>query len=153
MTVPSTRFTLRPRPFPLALLFAAALAAAWPAVPFAQQWPALRQGMWEFTRTMQPPGGGAATTVTSKRCIDPVADMQRQNANLSKAGCTISAPAQSGKTYTFTAACKMMGVQSNTKSTLVVEGDSAYTLTVEGTADGQPVKELLKARRTGDCTR
>jgi hypothetical protein len=79
--------------------------------------------------------------------------MQSQNAKLARAGCTSSAPVRSGNTYTFTATCKMMGVQSNTKSTLVVESDSAYTLTVEGTAAGQPVNELMKARRTGDCSR
>jgi hypothetical protein len=150
---PNTRATRQRRPFPIVLLVAVVLAAAWLAEPFAQQWPALRQGMWEFTRTMQPPGGGAAETITSKRCIDPVADMQSQNAKLARAGCTSSAPVRSGNTYTFTATCKMMGVQSNTKSTLVVESDSAYTLTVEGTAAGQPVNELMKARRTGDCSR
>jgi hypothetical protein len=109
--------------------------------------------MWEFTRTMQPPGGGAAKTITSNRCTDPVADMQSQNAKLAEAGCTISAPVKSGNTYTFTATCKMMGTQSNMKSTLVVESDSAYTLTVEGIAAGEPVKELMKARRTGDCSK
>ena len=151
--VPSTRATRQRRPFPLVMLCAAAIAAAWLAEPTAQQWPALRQGMWEYARTMQPPGGGAATTMNSKRCTDPVADMQSQNAKLVKAGCTISAPVKSGNTYTFTAACKMMGVESNMKSRIVVESDSAYTLTVEGTADGQPVNEVLKARRTGDCSK
>ena len=150
---PNTRATRQRRPFPLMLLVAVLLAGAWLAEPFAQQWPALRQGMWEFTRTMQAPGGGAAKPMTSKRCIDPVADMQSQNEKLAKAGCTISAPVKSGNTFTFTAACKMMGVQSNMKSTIVVENDSAYTITVEGTADGQPVNEVLKARRTGDCSK
>jgi hypothetical protein len=102
---------------------------------------------------MQPPGGGAPKTVTSKRCTDPAADMQRQNATLAKSGCKISEPVKSGNTYTFTAACKIMGMTSNTKSTLVVEGDSAYTLTVEGTTDGEPTKETMKARRTGDCSK
>ena len=150
---PSACATRRRHSFPIVLLAAVVLGAAWLAEPFAQQWPALRQGMWEFTRTMQPPGGGAAKTMTSKRCTDPVADMQSQNANLAKAGCTISAPVKSGNTYSFTAACKMMGVQSIMKSTIAVESDSAYTITVEGTADGQPVNEVLKARRTGDCSK
>ena len=79
--------------------------------------------------------------------------MQRQNATMTKAGCTISALVRSGNTYTFTSSCKVMGVSSNTKSTMVVESDSAYTLTVEGTTDGAPVKEVMKARRIGDCGR
>jgi hypothetical protein len=129
------------------------LAAGWIAGLQAQQWPVLKQGMWEFTRTMQPPGGGAPKIVTSKRCIDPVADMQRQNATMAKSGCTISAPAKTGNAYTFTAACRIMGISSNTTTTLVAENDSAYTLTVEGTTDGEPTKETMKARRTGDCAK
>ena len=139
--------------FAIALLITVLATAAWIADLQAQQWPVLKQGMWEFVRTMQPPGGGAPKTVTSKRCTDPAADMQRQNATLAKSGCTISEPVKSGNTYTFTAACKIMGMTSNTKSTLVVESDSAYTLTVEGTTDGEPTKETMKARRTGDCSK
>ena len=139
--------------FGIAFALAAAIAAAAVVGLQAQQWPVLKQGMWEFIRTMQAPGGGAPRTVTSKRCTDPSADMQRQNATLAKSGCTISAPVKNGNTYTFTAACNVMGTTSNTTSTLVVESDSAYTLTVEGTTDGQPTKEVLKARRTGDCTK
>jgi hypothetical protein len=129
------------------------LAAAWLVDLQAQQWPVLKQGMWEFVRTMQPPGGGQPTVITSKRCIDPVAHMQRQNATMAKSGCTMSAPVRSGNTYTFTASCKMMGISSNTTSTIVVESDSAYTLTVEGTTDGEPTRETMKARRTGDCSK
>lgn len=129
------------------------LAAAAPAPLSAQQWPVLKQGMWEFTRTMQEPGGGAPRTITSKRCLDPSADMQRQNATMVKAGCTISAPARSGNTYTFTSSCNMRGMASKMKSTIVVESDSAYTLSVEGTTGGEPVREVMKARRIGDCSR
>ena len=58
-----------------------------------------------------------------------------------------------GNTYTFTAACNVMGVSSNTTSTLVVESESAYTLTVEGRTDGQPTKEVMKAARICDCAK
>jgi hypothetical protein len=139
--------------FRASLALAAAITAACVIGLEAQQWPMLQQGMWEFTRTMQAPGGGPPKTVTSKRCTDPAADMQRQNATLTKSGCTISAPVKKGNTFTFTSACNVMGVSSNTTSTLVVESDSAYTLTVEGTTDGQPTKEVMKARRAGDCTK
>jgi hypothetical protein len=132
---------------------AAAAVAAWVIGLEARQWPVLKQGMWEFNRTIAAPGGGPPKTVASKRCTDPTADMQRQNATLTKAGCIISVPTKKGSTYTFTAACNVMGVTSHTTSTLVVESDSAYTLTVEGTTDGRPTSEVLKARRTGDCTK
>jgi len=124
------------------------------AVPVgAQDWPVLRQGMWDITRTIQPPGGGAPRTVPVKRCMDPLADWQAQNARLQKAGCTFSPIRHSGTTYTFTANCSVMGTTSATTTTIVVESDSAYTLTVEGTTDGQPTKETARARRVGDCVR
>jgi hypothetical protein len=150
-----TRFgsSRRPGGSRFAIALAAAITAACVIGLQAQQWPVLKQGMWEFTRTMQAPGGGPPRTVTSKRCTDPTADMQRQNATLTKSGCTISPPVKKGNTYTFTAACKVMGITSNTTSTLVVESESAYTVTVEGTTDGQATKEVMKALRTGDCTK
>ena len=154
MSTARLRLTRNNRPAPvLALMVTALAAAAWVVAMQAQQWPVLKQGMWEFTRTMQAPGGGEPRVVTSKRCTDPVADMQRQNAIMAKSGCAISAPVKRGNAYTFTANCKIMGISSQTTSTLVVESESAYTITVEGTTDGQPTKETMKAVRIGDCTK
>ena len=52
---------------PVAPRFAFALAVAITAACViglqAQQWPVLKQGMWEFTRTCTGPGGGAPRTV------------------------------------------------------------------------------------------
>lgn len=123
------------------------------AQTIAQEWPSLRQGMWDITRTMQTPGGGAPKTVTAKRCMDPAADWQRQNAQLTKAGCTFTPVKRSGSTYTFSSSCNVMGVSSTTTTTIVVESDSAYTLTVEGKTDGEPTHEVMKARRIGDCAK
>ena len=128
-----------------------AVVAAIAAPVVAQDWPRLRQGMWEMTRTIQAPGGGAPKTMPVKKCMDPAAEWQAQNAKLSKAGCTFSPVKHSGNTYTFTANCSVMGITSNTTTTILVESDSAYSLTVEGTTDGQATKETAKARRVGDC--
>jgi hypothetical protein len=133
-----------------AILALIALVAA-PVV--AQDWPRLRQGMWEITRTMQAPGEGAPRVVPVKKCMDPSTDWQAQNARMSKAGCTFSPIRHSGSTYTFTSNCSVMGITSNTTTTIVVESDSAYTLTVEGTTDGKPTKETAKGRRIGDCSK
>jgi hypothetical protein len=130
-----------------------ALVAAMATPLVAQDWPRLRQGMWDITRTIQAPGGGAPKIVPVKKCMDPSADWQAQNARLSKAGCTFSPIRHSGNTYTFTATCAVMGVSSSTTTTIVVENDSAYTLTVEGTTDGRTTKETSTARRVGDCAR
>ncbi len=36
---------------------------------------------------------------------------------------------------------------------LTVDGDSAYTIRVESDFGGEATRELLQARRTGDCPR
>ena len=150
--LPGTRFLQNPRVVRVATItLASALAIT--AQAFAQEWPSLRHGMWDITRTMHAPGGGAPKTVTAKRCMDPAADWQRQNAQLTQAGCTFTPSKRSGSTYTFSSSCNVMGVSSTTTTTIVVESDGAYTLTVEGKTDGEPTKEVMKAKRIGDCAK
>jgi len=150
--LPGTRFLQNPRVVRVATItLASALAIT--AQAFAQEWPSLRHGMWDITRTMHAPGGGAPKTVTAKRCMDPAADWQRQNAQLTKAGRTFTPSKRSGSTYTFSSSCNVTGVSSTTTTTIVVESDSAYTLTVEGKTDGEPTKEVMKAKRIGDCAK
>jgi hypothetical protein len=123
------------------------------AVVAAQEWPSLKQGMWEISRTMQAPGGGAPKVANSTRCMDPVADWKQQNARMGQMGCTFSPMKKTGASYTFTASCNVMGTSSKTTTTIVPEGDSAYTLTVTGTTDGEPTNETMKAKWVGACTR
>ena len=74
---------------------------------------------------MQTPGGGAPKVVNSKRCMDPVADWKQQNTRMGQMGCTFSPTKKSGASYTFTAACNVMGTSSKTTTTIVPEGDIA----------------------------
>lgn len=124
-----------------------------PGVASARGWPTLRHGEWEITRTMENPGGGAPRVVTAKRCMTPAEDWDRQNAQLEKAGCAFSAVTRDASGYWFTATCKLMGTESTSKTTIVPEGDSAYTLTVTGTTGGRSTREVMKARRVGECAR
>lgn len=124
-----------------------------PRVADAQGWPTLRHGEWEITRTIDSPGGGTPKVVTAKRCMTPAEDWERQNAQLTKAGCAFSAVTRDASGYWFTATCKVMGTESSSKTTIVPEGDSAYTLTVTGTTGGKPTREVMKARRVGECTK
>ncbi len=142
-------FMLRFRP-----LFTGALAAAVLFAPvsaaIADDLPAFRKGLWEFDRTIDG-GAGKKGKVSSRRCVDPGADMRAQNARMEKAGCRFSPYARSGNQYTMTAQCKVMGVSSNTKTVITVESDSAYRLTVDGETDGEKTLELMVAKRIGDC--
>ncbi|MCU0767421.1 MAG: DUF3617 domain-containing protein [Gammaproteobacteria bacterium] len=127
----------------LAALAAVALPAA------ADDWPALRQGLWELQRTL------GTQKVTAKKCMDPVADLRRQNAALERNGCTFAPIRRSGSTYTFESTCDMKtpggNIRSASVSVMTVESDSAYRLEVHGTLAGEPTHETMTARRAGDC--
>jgi hypothetical protein len=123
-----------------------------PAAAGAGDLPAFRKGMWEFNRTVEgQDAGGKAATLTNKKCTDPSADMKRMNELLAKQGCKFSTPTSRGNVHTFTSECQIQGVAAKSRSVITVESDSAYTVQVDGTAGGRATKELLVARRVGDC--
>ena len=130
-----------------------AMLLAMVATPIsAADWPTFKPGQWRFERTMS--GAGAPTDkVSTTECTDPTADQKEQQAMLTKAGCQFTPLAQSGKTYRYSATCKMGGMLSKSDSVLEVESAEAYTVTVDSTVDGQKSHEVLRARRTGDCKR
>jgi uncharacterized protein affecting Mg2+/Co2+ transport len=116
----------------------------------AQDLPAFRKGLWEFTRTIEG-GAGKTQKITTRQCTNPTDDMKKQNDMLTKAGCKFSPVAKSGNAYRFTSQCSIQGVSAQSKSVLTAEGDSAYRVNVESQHGGQSTKELLVARRIGDC--
>ena len=118
----------------------------------AADWPTFKPGQWSFERTMD--GAGAPRDkIATTECTDPTADQKEQQAMLTKAGCQFTPLTQSGKTYRYSATCKMGGMTSKSDSVLEVESAEAYTVTVDSTVDGKKSHEVLRARRTGDCKR
>jgi len=132
----------------LAVMLSAGTAIA------AEDWPVLRHGLWEFNRTMESAGkGGPAKSVQARQCVNPTDDMKRQREMLGKSGCRFSPISRSGNVYTYSATCTMQGLSGTSKSALTVVSDSAYTLRVESDFGGEATRELLQAKRLGDCTR
>ena len=111
----------------------------------ADDWPTLRQGLWEYQRNVGP------QKVESKRCLSPTEDMKRQNAMLAKSGCRITPVTRRGNAYTFGSECSMQGLSVKGTSVITADGDAAYTLDVDSIQDGKRVKERLVARRLGEC--
>jgi hypothetical protein len=110
----------------------------------ADELPTFRQGMWYFHRTM----GGKI--IEARKCMDPSGDI------LQKSGCKFSSVKKSGKTYTFTADCPPVAptipeLGGRITGVLTAVSDAFYKVELEGIIDGQPMKEFLDARRTGDC--
>jgi len=117
----------------------------------AADWPTFKPGNWTFDRTMTGPGP-TPEKLSRTECIDPTADQKRQQAMLGKAGCLFTPLTQTGKTYRYSATCKMAGMTTQSDSVLVVESAEAYTITVDSIVDGSKTHEVLRARRIGDCT-
>lgn len=116
----------------------------------ADEIPALRPGMWEFTRTLIPVSG-KPQTMSDKICADPTAEMKRQNVLLTKAGCKFTPVQKKGKSYIFQAACTIQGVAGESTTAMTVESDSAYRLEIETRQGKRRSRETLTARRVGDC--
>ena len=132
---------------PLVLLIA---PYALPAV--AEELPALRQGMWEVKRTVEQAGGAAkAQAIENRRCSDPTANMKKQNELMAKTGCTASPLSRSGNAYSFTLACEIQGTKMESKSIITVASDSEYRIDIESQGGGRGTKEVLQAKRVGDC--
>ena len=142
---PSIRTTIRL--FSLAALLAFSTSSA-----LAADWPVFKPGNWTFDRTLTPTGS-LPEKVSRTDCTDPTADQKAQRAMLAKAGCQFTPLVQSGKTYRYSATCKMAGMTIKSDSVLTVDSAEAYTITVDSVVDGARTHEVLRARRIGDCAK
>jgi hypothetical protein len=130
------------RIFVLALLVMATAA-------FADDVPKFRPGLWEFKRTIEGARGTTKPiTQDLQKCTDPTENFTKRG---ELPGCTLSPIARKGSTYSFTADCNIKGVDVHSGSATVVESDSAYKVTIETTAGDRHTKEVLVAKRIGDC--
>ena len=134
----------------VATVTAILLSTLVPGPVLADDLPALRQGLWNFQRTVN------GEKIEATKCTSPTEDMKTMSAKLEKSGCRMSPVKKSGNVYTYTADCSMKmptGATMNSRSTsvLTVESDSSYRLEVDAVTDGQASKEQLVAKRIGDC--
>ena len=137
---------------PILVLSITALLALQIGSATAADWPTFKPGNWTFDRTMTGPGP-TSEKLSRTECTDPTADHKEQQAMLTKAGCQFTPLTQSGKTYRYSATCKMAGTTTKSDSVLEVESAEAYTITVDSIVDGSKAHEVLRARRIGDCAR
>jgi len=108
--------------------------------------------MWEFKRTVEGQGaGGKPVSLNNKKCTDPSADMKHMSELLTKQGCKVSAVSSTDNTHSFTSSCQVQGVPMQSRSVMTVQSDSAYTVQVSSSGGGRSTKEMLTAKRVGDC--
>ncbi len=125
--------------------------AAFGATAFAQEPPAFRQGMWEFKRTVEVDGSAKSATLEDRKCTSPSEDMRHMRELLGRQGCTLTPTARRGNVVSFSMTCTMKGTPVRSDSVMTIESDSAYRVQVTSSAAGRSRRELLVARRVGNC--
>ncbi len=130
-----------------ALLLAAALFAH---AGMAEDWPALKKGRWEMTRTSQA-GPAPAETTSYKECSNPTVDMMRNAYNDFAKRCETSPLTRNGNTYRYSTLCATPSGKMLSRYTFTVDGDSAFKLEIEAEQGGLKVKGVTTARYIGKC--
>jgi uncharacterized protein DUF3617 len=119
--------------------------------------PALREGLWEYQRTVQRSDEDwSPKDTTVRECGSPTTVMETQNAVYRKLGCAIVTTRVTETAYQMKADCPTKnGIKTESRGVTTFDGDSAYTSVIdsEGPVAGKLVKfvERLSAKRVGDC--
>jgi Protein of unknown function (DUF3617) len=133
----------------LAFAIVAAVAAGRMAV--AEELPQFRQGLWSYSSTKFVQGNTRPRARNLQVCVDPTRDMQKKWQTLALRACKFSPIAHDGNRYTYTSTCQSKGVSLQATSTISADSDSSYRVETESRADSFLEKEIILARRVGDC--
>jgi hypothetical protein len=82
------------------------------------------------------------------RCVDPTQAMKATFSSASVGSCQSSRPEKVNNKYIFSNRCDYMGPVS---TVITVQSDEAYTEVNELTVGQLPRKDLVIAKRIGDC--
>jgi hypothetical protein len=117
--------------------------------------PTFQRGLWRFERSLSNGGGSAhlpsATFVSSQqttRCVDPTNAMRETFRPVAVGNCRSAPPERIRNRYVFSLRCDFMGPA---RTTIDVESDTAYVEIHEFIASKPPRKEMIIARRIGEC--
>jgi len=113
--------------------------------------PTFRKGLWRFVRTLEiVTKSNVRQTLLERemtRCVDPTQAMKATFASGPIGSCHSARPEKVNNKYIFANRCDYMGPVS---TVITVQSDEAYTELNEIRV-GLPRKDLVVARRIGDC--
>jgi hypothetical protein len=133
------------------LLVAAPLLASQALADEAFGGPTFRKGMWRFVRTLEVVGSNVRQKLLERemtRCVDPTHAMKATFASAPVGNCHSSRPAKINNSYIFSNRCDYMGPVS---TIITVQSDEAYTEVNQLSVGKLPRRELVIAKRIGDC--
>ena len=114
--------------------------------------PTFRKGLWRFVRTLEivEPQNVRHKLLEQEmtRCVDPTQAMKAIFSSASIGSCHSSRPEKVSNKYIFSNRCDYMGPVS---TVITVQSDEAYTEVNELTVGQLLRKDLVIAKRIGDC--
>ena len=118
--------------------------------------PVFAKGVWSFERSLEVSSHNAVVPNAKRvrvappvtRCVDPTEAMKEIFRSVSIGSCRSTAPERTKNTYRFAQRCDHLGPVTTVIS---VESETAYRETNELTVGSSPRKEIVVARRLGDC--
>jgi hypothetical protein len=136
----------------LALVLSASLLPSQADAGQAFGGPTFRKGLWHFVRTLEivKPRDVRQTMLEQEmtRCVDPTQAMKATFASASIGSCQSSRPEKVSNNYIFSNRCDYMGP---VRTVITVQSDEAYTEVNELTVGQLLRKDLVIAKRIGDC--
>jgi hypothetical protein len=118
--------------------------------------PSFTKGLWLFQRSTEfytkhwllPNARRVQVERPVVRCVDPTEAMIETFRTASVGACQPSLPRKEGNKFVFAKRCDFMGP---VKTTISVESETAYREMNELLVGNSPKRELVVARRVGDC--
>jgi hypothetical protein len=114
--------------------------------------PTFRKGLWRFVRTLEIVNSqNVRQTLLERdmtRCVDPTHAMKATFSSAPVGNCHSSRPQKINNKYIFSNRCDYMGPVS---TVITVQSEEAYTELNEINVGRLPRKDLVIAKRVGDC--
>jgi hypothetical protein len=114
--------------------------------------PTFRKGLWRFVRTLETVSSrNIRQTLLERdmtRCVDPTQAMKATFSSAPVGKCHSSRPQKINNKYIFSNRCDYMGPVS---TVITVHSEEAYTELNEINVGRLPRKDLVIAKRVGDC--
>lgn len=135
----------------IALILAAPLTSSHALAEEAFGGPTFRKGLWRFVRTLEIVKQDVRQKLLERemtRCVDPTHAMKATFSSAPVGNCQSSRPEKVNNKYIFANRCDYMGPVS---TVITVQSDEAYTEVNELVVGRLPRKDLVIAKRIGDC--
>ena len=115
------------------------------------EFPSFQPGMWSFSSTVNLKGADKPQVREVRMCANPTDDIRKKWDALAEKSCKFSPITRTGNKYSYSSFCERDGLRLQSKSIIVVESSSAYRVETESRTNSQARKEVIDARRVGDC--